>query len=298
VADDALRLVWGRYRTWAATSRAAKAPLNRWRKLVLILIVAGAVSGTLSEQTRGWQLSIIVEKMPSVVCGLVSAIALALATFFTRTKLSTESERRWIRARSAAEAFKAQAFLYAVQIPPYENEDRQKNLLSEENEVRENVKDIIPVSLTDDDKLKGIPKENLSIKDYIDLRVKDQKDKFYIPKAQEHNAIVETSRQWSLWLGSIAAILGVIAALFPDGMTAGWVPVLSTVTAAIASYFYAERHEQLALIYQATADRLETLLARWNTTPEAERDPVEFIKSCEAAISTENRAWMAKFIRP
>lgn len=297
MADDAFCLVWGRYRTWAATSRVAKAPLNRWRKLVLILIVAGAALGTLSEQTRGWELSIIVDKMPSVVCGLLSAIALALATFFTRTKLSTENERRWVRARSAAEAFKAQAFLYAAKMPPYEKENRQRNLLSEENDVRENVKDIIPVRLTDEDKLKGIPPEKLSVKDYINLRVNEQKDKFYFPKAQKHNAIVEKSRQWSLLLGAIAAILGAIAALFPDGMTAGWVPVLSTVTAAIASYFYAERHEQLALIYQATADRLESLLAKWNTTFETERNPVEFIKNCEAAISTENRAWMAKFIR-
>ncbi len=295
--DDALCLVWGRYRTWAATSQAAKAPLKRWRKAVLLLIVAGAVLGTLSEQTRGWELSIIVEKMPSVVCGLLSAIALALATFFTRTKLNTESERHWVRARSAAEAFKSQAFLYAAQIPPYDKEDRPENLLGIANGVRENVQDIIPVSLTDEDKLRDMPPEYLSVKDYINLRVKEQMDKFYVTKAQGHNVIVKKSRQWSLWLGAIAAIFGVIAALFPDGMTAGWVPVLSTVTAAITSFFYAERHEQLALIYQATADRLECLLARWNTTLETERNYVEFIKSCEAAISTENRAWMAKFIK-
>ncbi len=297
MTEDVLGLVWGRYRTWAATSRAAKAPLKRWRKLVLLLIVAGAVFGTLSEQTRSWELSLVVEKMPSVVCGLLSAVALALATFFTRTKLSTESERRWVRARSAAEGFKALAFLYATQVPPYEKENRQKNLLSEEIELRKNVKDIIPASLPDTEKFKGMPPENLSVEDYINLRVKEQRDKFYIPKAQKHNAILEKSHQWSFWLGAIATILGVIAALFPDGMTAGWVPVLSTVTAAIASYFYAERHEQLALVYQTTADRLESLVAEWNTAPANKRDPVEFIKSCEAAISTENRAWMAKYIR-
>ena len=98
MTDDVLQLVWKRYRTWATTSSAAKEPLVQCRKYVLLLTVAGAILGTLSEQTRGWELMFIVEKAPAASAGFLSAIALALATYLTRSRLGGEEEKRWVRA--------------------------------------------------------------------------------------------------------------------------------------------------------------------------------------------------------
>jgi hypothetical protein len=96
---------------------------------------------------------------------------------------------------------------------------------------------------------------------------------------------------------NIGLVLGVIAiafgALGSTGRTAGWVAVISTITASIAAYAYANRYQYLVISYQATAKRLELLLTRWQTSEKTDSGTEarnRFILDCEEAISIENSA--------
>jgi hypothetical protein len=117
----ALENVWGEYRTWAATARQQRAEIASWRFRVLLLTILGAGLGTLSQylptfssvDTSAWL-------SPAGITGILSAMVIAFATYFSREILSPDRERRWIRARSVAEALKAEAYLFRTAVPPYD----------------------------------------------------------------------------------------------------------------------------------------------------------------------------------
>ena len=76
--------------------------------------------------------------------------------------------------------------------------------------------------------------------------------------------------------------------------------VISTITASIAAYAYANRYQYLIISYQATAKRLELLLTRWQASGKTDSDTEarnQFILDCEEAISIENSAWMAEMTK-
>ncbi len=75
----------------------------------------------------------------------------------------------------------------------------------------------------------------------------------------------------------------------------GWIPVIGAFSAAMASHFYAERHEYLQLSYRATGRRLTRLLERF-TNREDSTSRRTFITNCENTISIENQSWMAELL--
>src|ERR1700674_3437590 len=68
--DEALRLCWRRYRTWAATARALKKSDDSWKRAVLMLTIVGTVAGTLGPFSR-------VTSWSAAAAGYVGAAALA-----------------------------------------------------------------------------------------------------------------------------------------------------------------------------------------------------------------------------
>lgn len=137
----------------------------------------------------------------------------------------------------------------------------------------------------------------LTVQDYINERVNDQINGFYRPRSKEHTRKIEKFKTIGLLLGVIAIVLG---ALGSTGWTAGWVAVVSTVTASIAAYAYAGRYQYLIISFQATANRLELLRTRWEASGKTDKDFQErnqFILDCEEAISIENSAWMAELTK-
>jgi len=59
------------------------------------------------------------------------------------------------------------------------------------------------------------------------------------------------------------------------------------------------RYDHEAIIYFGTADRLTAVRDTWLSEPNR-MDPARvarFVDDCEHAISTENEAWLAKWIR-
>jgi hypothetical protein len=289
----ALGDIWGQYRVWAATSRALKAQLSSWRRFALTLSIAGAVVGTLSSQAAiPW--GGLWAPLPKVL-GILSAALLGLAAYFGKEVLSPDHEARWIRARAAAEGFKREAYLLLAQAPPYDG-DITPASLRRARDVAEAVKDLTPEPLSEEKKRERMPDAPLSVDDYIRVRVKEQVNDFYLPRAEENRRMAKKIKDWSLWLGALAVALGFLGTLWV-GVPA-FIAVVTTVTATLGAQLYAGRYEYLALSYLATARRLEELLTNWEMSGQTEAERGQLVVDCERAFAVENSAWMAEWTKP
>ena len=80
----ALEYTWGEYRVWAATAREQRAEIFSWRSRVLLLTIAGAVLGTLSNEIADPELEAAFWFSLPAILGLLSGATIALATFFAK----------------------------------------------------------------------------------------------------------------------------------------------------------------------------------------------------------------------
>jgi len=292
--NSALKYIWTQYRTWAITARTYKNEVSRWRDIVLVLSISGAIIGTLSQQLPVWNLAEPSSWLTRGL-GLLSGAALGLAAFFGKEIFSPDPEGRAVRARAAAEAFKSQAYLLATGAPPYDAITTPEELFSKPEKVKKAVENLAPVTITDAQKIEKLPTAPMSMEEYVRARVDDQVD--YYRKAAATNAKkVATGRRLSLILGAIAVVLGILATT--RASLAGWVAVIGTITAAIAARQYAGRYQFLIVSYQAVAEKLEGLKARWEIERKLQSGADhQFILACEEAISAENSAWMAEWTK-
>jgi hypothetical protein len=289
----ALEDIWGQYRVWAVTARVWKAQLSSWRRFALTLSIAGALVGTLSSQPA-IPLGSLWGPLPKAL-GILSAALLGLAAYFGKEVLSPGQEARWIRARAAAEGLKREAYLLLAQAPPYDG-DIAPPSLQRARDVAEAVKDLTPEGLGEEKKREGMPAAPLSVDEYIRDRVKEQINGFYVPRAEENRRIAKKIKNWSLWLGALAVVLGFLGALWV-GVPA-FIAVITTITAALGAQLYAGRYEYLALTYLATARRLEELLTAWEMSGQTEAERGQLVVDCERAFAAENGGWMAEWTKP
>src|SRR5580765_1931475 len=90
---SALEYVWGEYRVWAATARQQRAEITSWRLRVLVLTIVAALLGTLSQYLKTSSPEASVWLSLASFIGILSAIVIALATFFSKEILSPDRER-------------------------------------------------------------------------------------------------------------------------------------------------------------------------------------------------------------
>jgi multisubunit Na+/H+ antiporter MnhG subunit len=293
----ALAYAWEKYRVYANTSRKRKAELTAWRFRVIVLGIGGAVLGVLCQEAIRLGLHEVAWNRLPTVLGCLSALSLGLAAYFGKELVTPEQERQWIRSRSIAEALKSQVYMFLTGTTPYNTDDKGGRLSKEAEQLLESVRDLPHESISEQEKVKGLPSRIVTVQDYINERVDDQINGFYRPRSKEYARKIEKFKTIGLLLGVIAIVLG---ALGSTGWTAGWVAVISTVTASIAAYAYAGRYQYLIISYQATANRLELLRTRWEASGKTDKDFQErnqFILDCEEAISIENGAWMAELTK-
>jgi hypothetical protein len=282
----ALEFAWGEYRVWAATSRQKKAEISTWRFRVLVATVSGALLGTVSSQISGLQADV------SWVFGIAAGALIAIATYLGQEILKPDQERLWIRARSLAEALKAETFLFRTGASPYDIPEPASRMLLQVQDLLGQVRDLPAVNLSQEERRERLPEGPLSVEEYIEERVNDQVENFYRPRAQQYYELMKRWRMITLLIGGLAVILGALGK-----STAAWVAVLTTIGTSVAAYIFANRYQYLIISYQATARQLELLKNQWIVMGAPEHYPEErnnFILNCEEAISIENSAWMAK----
>lgn len=291
----ALKYTWGQYRVYAKTSRDRKKELTTWQYRVLILGIAGAIFGVLCQQSIPLKLYVnhIWQHLPTLL-GALSALFLGAATYFGKEVVNPEQERHWIRSRSIAETLKAESYLFLTAVAPYNKDNRADILLEETKKLLESVSGLPHLNLSEEEKGFELPSGNLTTKAYIAQRVNDQINNYYRKRSDDYIDKIRNCKKVGLILGIIAIALG---ALGSTGWTAGWVAVISTISASIVAYVYAGRYQYLIVSYQATAHHLEFLRTRWEASGKTDADKDErdqFILDCEDAISIESNAWMAE----
>jgi hypothetical protein len=290
----ALEHFWGQYRIWAETARTQQKSLNAWRLRVLLLGVAAAVLGAVSDPRalpwpEGWPTWGVARS----AFGVAGGILLGIVAFLTRELLGPEREGHWLRARAAAEAFKREGYLVAAGAPPYDV-PLTRALLERSRGILAGVGDLQEESVAEEQRLKGMPPCPLSADVYVAERLDDQ-SKYYRRRAGEHRVVVGRVRSLTVVLGVAAFVLGALG----GGGAGVWLIVITTATASLASYLYANRLQYLIGSYTAAARNLDALRVGWQTFG-ADADAAErnrFILDCEAVLSAENQSWIAEWSR-
>lgn len=286
-------MAWRRQKDWSETANRLKDKFFLWNKVVYILAAIAAIAGTISTYFEAGS-------NPYVFASSIAAISAVISPIIAKMRLDPIQNKRWIRARSASEAYKSEIFLYRTKIGAYGNPDRSDKLNEAITLIDETVKDIQrfntqSVSISEDMLV------DLSISDYFESRVEKQIEKYYRPRAIHHGRLSQRYRSYHLILMLIGATLGAIAAITQLGV-GPWIAVVTTITSSILAYGAAGRHDYLALSYTATANRLEELMSTWQDTPDKDKMSPEhssaLVSRCEEAISVENKSWYAKLSSP
>jgi hypothetical protein len=292
--NSAMKYIWSQYRTWAMTARKHKDQVSRWRDIVLMLSIGGAVLGILGQQLQG---SRELTAWPSQVLGLLSGAALGLAAYFSKELFSPDQEGNGVRARATAEALKSEAYLLATGVGPYNDVASIDELFANLDTIRTTAGNVASLTTTEAERLAGIPSAPMTIDEYLEQRVDDQIS-WYSSQARANTTKLSRGRTLSLILGAVAVVLGLLAS--KNLSVAAWIAVIGTITAAIAARQYAGRYQFLIASYQAAAEKLARLKARWEIErkmrPGTAADQ-KFILACEETISAENSGWMAEWTR-
>ncbi|HEX8336699.1 MAG TPA: DUF4231 domain-containing protein [Pyrinomonadaceae bacterium] len=284
---------WGQYRVWDGTAVKHQKSLSAWRLRVLLVGVAAAVLGALSDpRALPWPGGWPAWGVPRSAFGAAAGVLAGVAGFLAREMLAPEREGRWLRARAAAEALKREAYLLAAGAPPYDGPvtrallDRGRRIVAGVGGLRE---EAAPEGL-----LQGMPPCPLSADEYVTHRLDDQIG-YYRRVAGEHGAVVKRVRVLTAVFGVAGFALGALG----GGVAGVWVVVVTTLASSLAAYLYANRLQYLVGSYTAAARNLEALRDGWKTFgAEADEDErARFILDCEAVLSAENQSWVAEWSR-
>lgn len=300
MANKALAETWRKYRGWAARARTIRAGLDRWRLLVLRLTVAGAALATLASQLPVWFGSTDGVGVVARMLSALSAAAMALAAYSGRSILDPATEQQWLRTRALGESCKSECYRFAAGVPPYESADAAPKLLNKLQQLLASGADVPNVEVDEADAAKGLPSYPLSVRDYIDQRIRDQIDGFYRPHATENERKAALYARWGQGVSAGAAMLGAVGAVWGGGYVEAWVAVAGAIATAIGSYALGQRFQRLAATYRITADRLAVRLALWDVTTMEKPDPSAdraLVLDSEGIMAAENEAWLAEFMK-
>jgi hypothetical protein len=284
--------VWRQQKRWSVAAGNLKTSITRSRYLVLILWIGGAFLETLATQVPvGW---------PQRLCAALGAVFLAVVSVLTYRVLTADRTRAWVRARSASEGLKAEAYMYGARAAPYDGAAKEAGdiLRKRASDIREQVEDLsvhaVLVETQDSE-----PPGPLTANEYIAKRVDGQIENYYRPKARENARSARLFRIVETVLAVVAAVVAALATAFGGSYGFGaWVAVLTTIGGAVTAHVASCRFEYLVTSYAATAQRLEDLRSQWPPSETAQvpsPEWSEYVRQCENAISVENQSWMAKW---
>ena len=315
MTDSTVFEVWRQRDAWAREARSGKRQQERARLLALSFSVCGALFGTIAGRlevgptatvpgtTSGVMLAAL--GIPSGVMlaalGVASGVLLALGGYFGRELLTAERETEWARARILAEALARECIRYLMRVPPYDgaSPSRVEALRSRTASLIANVgieRNAAPV----DDQVK-LPVLG-SLDDYVEQRALSQAD-WYETRSGEHRQQHLHYRTATPVIGALAVVVSVAGSTYTPALA--FVPVLTTVTAALVAWIQANRIGAVVSVYQETATQLRLQVAAWRDSadfraqlPEADQrqQANDLVEHCEEIMAQENGAWRAEWL--
>jgi hypothetical protein len=287
---------WRAQATWSKVASGRKRWLRIWRLLAAIGGVAGAILET-------WA-AILKEGDPARPgLAFLGGAILTIVAWAVGFMLPTGKVREWAEARSASEALKSEIFRFLAGARPYGSERNAEALTTRAEEIEGRLKNLGDEAAGVDAPIATRPNRAITAGDYITLRLSDQRE-WFRRKARANATVAKWLRRLQAGLAAAAALIGFGAggadAGF-DGVPAlgPWVAVVTTITAAVATYLAAERFQEQAVTYFAAARRLEGIEARW-TDSQTTTQPESFgglVDASEGAISAASEAWLAEWSR-
>jgi hypothetical protein len=280
-----LEYAWRQQRVWSLTAGSLKDRIDQGRKLALWLGIAAAGLAVLAVQFGAES---IAGRWLALAAGLLAAMVP-----FSQLRIGTEQIRVWTRARSVSEGLKTEIYTYLAHGSEYHGENADQRLGDETRDMVVGVGDLLryAAGFSPDDR--QVP-DVYDIDSYIDERVNKQ-IRWYHSKAVGYERLARQLRGIGNALAALAAAFGVVSGVFGDTRLVAWVPFLTTVGTSLVAYIAASRYDHMIVEYLRTEQRLEHL--RDTRVGDMTSDD-SFIDACEAAISTENQAWMSRWNDP
>lgn len=283
--------VWQQQSLWSQAAGRLKREINRWRSLTLGLTITGAVLATLGTQVASS--SSLAGKM------LVWLAAIAVAVMpVTVTRAGRQGVQAWTRARSVSEALKSELYTLLAGVSPYRGADREQLLLSRVGAVLSDADDLHHHTLGRQPTSRALPAVH-DVDSYSTQRVTEQITGYYRPQARRLQRRLRLIRIIEVTLALVVAVLSATAAALEIHNAGIWVPVGTTVAAAVTAHAAAARYEFLLIEYSRTAAQLERLRNghRPSTDPDAQTGVDDaYVAACEHVISVQNEGWMAKLV--
>ncbi len=291
--NESLKYLWEEYRKWAYTSRKIKGSISMWRGMLLAAIIGSAIFTILGELVNSEVIKTASKDDVRQVFNIMSALCIGAATLIGRDMLSGKREEKWYKARSLAEAYKSESYLFAIKAQPYNQGDRNKTVIQRIKNLSDKTKkaeQLVPEKM-DTSKM---PPPDLSYVDYLKNRVENQREGYYLKKVVEYQKKSGRAKFFSTLLGGIGISLSGLAALGGQfSHLAIWVTLVTTISGAVAAFYAASRYQYLILSYRSVADRLKTLQLE---PAENQAQKLDLVYRFEQAIITENNGWMTEFM--
>ena len=277
---------WKRQSVWSQTADQMKAA-SQWRwRLRMILTVAAAALALAGSQLKP------VSAAASVAVAAVAAAALA-GVGLLRVQQDAEQTRRWTRARSLAEAMKADVYTFLAQSGDSQAQDREQELDAQVHRLETEADDLKPYTQGVKAKTRPLPAVS-DVDTYLDVRVRtSQLENYYEPKAGRLRTRLRQAKAAEVTFTIMAAALAAVATVSANA--AAWAAVVTTAVAAITAYTASERYEFLWIEYTRTASELRRLLDRRTAADGHPLAGMDLVTECEQVISVQNEAWMAKW---
>jgi SMODS and SLOG-associating 2TM effector domain 1/Protein of unknown function (DUF4231) len=280
---------------WSTTAGVLKRRVDIARWVTFTFSIFGALLAAMASQLND------PARMYFAIAG---AALLAVVTFVKSRLLGGGQITNWARARTASEALKREAYKYAVSVTPYDDPLKRNAALNRERERIERDVDDLLASAVLSAKAGSAPRAMLSRDEYVAGRVREQIDRFYLPRANMNKKIGVSLRwvEFSLALTAtvITAMVGVAGKeLFGIKFDfVAFTAVLTTIAGAVLAHLEATRCDFLVMIYRATARRLSAEMANPGDVNALSAEQwSDFVNRCEAIISDENTSWAAKWTK-
>jgi hypothetical protein len=277
---------WQQQSVWSQTADRLKSNLTRARRWAVVLSVVAAAFALASSQL------LRVARVTGVtlaVCGAVAAAGLTLLT----ARQSSERISNWTRARSVAEALKADVFTYLSGRGPYAGTDGDQRLNAEARRVIADAADLAAETTSITALVRPLPAVH-DAESYLLVRVqRSQLDGFYEPNTRVLTRRLLRLKTVTVGLTLLAA--GFAALATASANLAAWAAVATTATGAITTYATSERWEFLRIEYARTAQELRRLLILRTAPDGTPLTDDQLVARCEDVISVQNQTWMAKW---
>jgi MFS family permease len=284
----ALETVGNAAATLSASSVAMKRKLERarWAALGLAILAAtlGAVTATVVKESDPWRWPL----------AFATALALGLGPWLTAHFLGQKQATRWVAVRAAAEALKREVYKRAAKCKPYDGTAQEADiaLIKEKQAIEADLGDVEEVAAESMD----LPKSEIDLNTYVVNRV-DNQISWLRRRAADHARQGAMLRGAEIGIALIGVVLTAAGVAFGEAINAEYlapfIGVVTTVSAALIAHVEAGRYDFIAAMYRATAKRLENEQASHT----ASTPLPEFVDKCEAILSAESSAWMAKFVK-